>query len=174
VSSVRGAHNWLGFIHASYGFGCLVSPFVATAIASSSSEGSGRWMLFYLFPLGLSVLNSVLVVLAFRGDIHSIRRSANSEEEIGRSRGAVKEIKQMLKIKNIWLISMFFFFHLGVCMTAGGNSLPLPLPLSSPLTSQQRLGCSISRPSPARLHLHHGLHSIRLLRRRKPRPPPTC
>lgn len=54
VSSVKGgvAHRWLGFVHAMYGAGMLVSPFVATAAAVR-----GKWELFYLFPLGLGVVN---------------------------------------------------------------------------------------------------------------------
>jgi fucose permease len=136
VSSVTGAHNWLGFIHAMYGFGCLVSPFVATTIASASRETSGRWMLFYLFPMGLSVGNIVLVAVAFRDEIYLIRRAGGSPEtegvEVGRSRSAMVELRQMMKIKNIWLISLFFFFHLGVGMTAGGMSLCSPF-LSPPV-----------------------------------------
>lgn len=117
VSSVgKSAHRWLGFIHAMYGVGCLVSPFVATAVASASS----RWTLFYLFPLGLSVCNISLVVIAFRDDIRVIGGRGASTGDMGRSRTAVREIRQMLKIKNLWLISLFFFFHLGVSMTAGG------------------------------------------------------
>ncbi|KAG9388175.1 FucP Fucose permease [Pyrenophora tritici-repentis] len=34
VASIDGAHRLLGFIHAMYALGCLISPFVATAIAA--------------------------------------------------------------------------------------------------------------------------------------------
>lgn len=117
VSSVSAhAHRWLGFIHAMYGLGCLVSPFVATAVASSTSNS--RWTLFYLFPMGLSMLNVSLVIVAFWGEIGLVKRGQVEGE--GRSRLAMKEVRMMMKVRNIWLISLFFFFHLGVGMTAGG------------------------------------------------------
>lgn len=122
VSTVKGAHLWLGFIHASYGLGLLVSPFVATAVAvKTQHEADGKWMLFYLFPLGLSVLNLVLVLIAFRDSVHFKQPpSQRDDEHEGGSRTAVSEIKQMLKIRDLWIFCLFFFFYLGVCMASGG------------------------------------------------------
>jgi fucose permease len=108
----RGAHRWLGFIHAMYGVGLFISPFVATAVASSTP----RWMLFYLFPLGLSVVNLTGVLVAFR-DVMGMKKESGEE---GRNRSAMMEIRQMMKIRTVWIISLFFFFHLGVGFTAGG------------------------------------------------------
>jgi hypothetical protein len=127
VSTVRAAHRWLGFIHAMYGAGLLVSPFVATSVAvKSSGKGGDGWTLFYLFPLGLSVANLVLVLIAFRDSMGlSIRSRENGEreqEEDSRNRSAMVEIKQMLKISDLWIICLFFFFYLGVGTTSGGKS----------------------------------------------------
>ena len=62
VSSVTAAHRWLGAVDASYGFGCLVGPLVATAIAAARPE---RWTAFYGPLLGLGVLNLGFVVWTF-------------------------------------------------------------------------------------------------------------
>ncbi|KAL4976865.1 major facilitator superfamily domain-containing protein [Aspergillus desertorum] len=64
VATVKGAHRWLGFIHAMYMGGCLVGPFVSTAVASSGR--TSHWELFYTTPLGMGVVNLVLVWVAFR------------------------------------------------------------------------------------------------------------
>ncbi|KAE8449387.1 hypothetical protein EG329_008288 [Mollisiaceae sp. DMI_Dod_QoI] len=122
VSTVKGAHRWLGFIHACYGLGLLISPFVATAVAVKTQHTEGRWMLFYLFPLSLSILNFVLVLLAFRDSVHLKKdQQQDSETEIeGRSRVAATEVKQMFKIRSLWVFCLFFFFYLGVCTTSGG------------------------------------------------------
>jgi fucose permease len=127
VSSVEGAHNWLGFIHGMYGFGCLVAPFVATAIASAHVPS--RWTLYYTFPLGLSVINLTFVLFSFRESVRMIK-STTSEETLppeetatqasGRNKSAMDELRQMMKLRNLWLISIFFFFYLGVGTTAGG------------------------------------------------------
>ncbi|KAL7770080.1 hypothetical protein CFE70_000013 [Pyrenophora teres f. teres 0-1] len=41
VASIDGAHRLLGFIHAMYALGCLISPFVATAVAARGSAAAG-------------------------------------------------------------------------------------------------------------------------------------
>ncbi|PGG97370.1 hypothetical protein AJ80_09710 [Polytolypa hystricis UAMH7299] len=120
VSSVKAAHRWLGFIHAMYMAGCLVGPFVSTAIASADS----RWNLFYLFPLGLAVVNLVLVAVAFRDRMwvsksESYARSPGGRVESGRQR-ALKEMKDTLSAPVVWLLSLYFFFFLGAAITAGG------------------------------------------------------
>ncbi|RDW73510.1 hypothetical protein BP6252_07417 [Coleophoma cylindrospora] len=118
VATVKGAHRWLGLIHASYSIGLLIGPFVATAIATS---GSGRWPLYYSFPLGLGVVNLVLVTWAFRDDI-ALRRSVIGAggEAVKSSDTVWKETKATLQKKVVWLLSMFYFFYLGAAFTAGG------------------------------------------------------
>ena len=122
MSTVRGAHRWLGFIHAMYGLGLLVAPFVATAIASNT-PGSG-WALFYLFPLGLSILNLSSVVLAFWDSVNMVRRDRDvdtASQERGRNKSAWKEVKDLLGLRDVWVVSLFFFFYLGVTTTSGGK-----------------------------------------------------
>lgn len=162
VSAVKGggAHRWLGFIHAMYGLGLVISPFAATAIATT-----GRWTLFYLFPLGLSVVNLALVGAAFRESVKILPKAGDVETEASQepsqmSSGAMSEVKEMLKLKDIWVFSLFFFFHLGVCFTSAGMFSSL---LSSYLpqvnlrcqADTSRLGWVVqyllSRPDPAPL-----------------------
>ncbi|KAH8586468.1 putative MFS transporter [Bisporella sp. PMI_857] len=108
-----GTHNRLGLIHAMYGLGCLVSPFVATGIAGMRD---GRWMLFYVFPLGLSAVNVVLVLFAFSGPFIVDDRGG---ERIS-NRSARQEIRTVFKSRGFWLLSLFYFFHIGVCSTTAG------------------------------------------------------
>lgn len=127
VSSVKGAHRWLGFIHAMYMLGCLVGPFVATAVASTT-PGS-RWSFFYLFPLGLCIINLTTVSVAFRESIRLHRNtidrdSPSSSVQPSRGKSAIKELQQTLRIPGVWLLSMYFFFFLGTAITAGGRCEP--------------------------------------------------
>jgi fucose permease len=130
VASIKGAHKWLGFIHAMYALGCLVSPFVATTIASRLSDD--RWQLCYLFLVGVGTINLVAVPLAF-GSSLKIRKvpvvagenqpGENEPEANGntsRSKAATKDIKNTLKSPPVYLLSLFYFFMLGVGITAGG------------------------------------------------------
>ena len=122
VSTVNGAHRWLGFIHAMYALGALVSPFVATPIASSMQS---KWSMFYLFLVGLGVINIVGVVLAFRDSIRILPRSlsaSGNDHARGRSVEALHGMVKILHLRVVWILSLFFFFMLGVGITAGGTS----------------------------------------------------
>ncbi|KAK1147169.1 hypothetical protein N8T08_001908 [Aspergillus melleus] len=130
VASVKAAHRWLGFIHAMYMAGCLVAPFVSTAVASSSSSVSlsvgptAKWSLFYLAPLGLGILNLGLVVFAFRDSL-GLKRRARSTGAVDaaastRESSAVKEMWSTLSLPSVWVLSLYFFFFLGAVITAGG------------------------------------------------------
>lgn len=149
-----------------------------------------RWYLFYLFPLGLSVLNLGLVVVAFRDGLGMVRGRAGGAEEraegnMGNS-GAMVEVKRMLKLRNLWLLSLFFFFHLGAATTTGGMSYSISISFQFPLSkvhpfytfprthNHHRLGSVLPRPSPPRPPLHRRLPPHRLLRRALPRPPPAA
>jgi hypothetical protein len=121
VSSQHGAHRWLGFIHAMYMAGCLAGPFVATAVASANTDS--QWNLFYIFPLGLGVMNLAFVTLSFhdRMALGKQRREENSNEVGSTGKNALREIKATLSTPGVWLLSLFFFFFLGAAITAGGE-----------------------------------------------------
>ncbi|KAF3936160.1 hypothetical protein ABW19_dt0202162 [Dactylella cylindrospora] len=119
VSSVKGAHRWLGFIHAMYALGLLVSPFVATSVAVAVPD---RWTLFYAFLIGLGVINIVAVVYAFRDSLSVRHREEPTEEnpDTSRSKSAAEEIKETLRMKALWFLSLYFFLFLGASVTGGG------------------------------------------------------
>jgi len=122
VSTVNGAHRWLGFIHAMYALGALVSPFVATPIAASMQS---RWSVFYVFLVGLGVVNTVGVLVAFRDSIRILPRQSLSSDDShapGRAGEALRGMAKTLSLRVVWILSIFFFFSLGVGITAGGMS----------------------------------------------------
>ncbi|KAK4201883.1 major facilitator superfamily domain-containing protein [Triangularia verruculosa] len=122
VASEKGlaVHRWLGFIHAMYMAGCLVAPFAASPIASSpSKEGSSQWYFFYTLPLGLGVANLALAMVAFR-DSFRFRPRASKSGVGPAEKSAFSLIKETLTTRSVWLLSLFFFFYLGVSVTAGG------------------------------------------------------
>ena len=124
VSGVAQAHRWLGFIHAMYMLGCLVGPLVASAVSFAT-----QWNLFYAFPLGLCLINVIITTYVFRNTVALKRSSMGPTEEIApaqvtqdsRNKRAVQEIRQTIKVPSVWLLSLFFFFFLGVAITAGGK-----------------------------------------------------
>jgi fucose permease len=141
VATVPGAHRWLGFIHAMYMLGCLTGPFVATPIASNR-----KWHYTYAVEAGLGVINLAFVFGAFGRDMFDKRKKRRAEARdqetaaqaaasgelsavertsdstVSRNKQAFAEIKQTLKLRAVWLVSLFFFFFLGAAITGSGKS----------------------------------------------------
>ncbi|OBW68844.1 MAG: Uncharacterized protein AUREO_010960 [Aureobasidium pullulans] len=134
--AAKGAHRWLGFIHAMYMAGCLVGPSAASPIASSkgSTSPASPWYLFYTIPLGLGVVNVVLCLLAFSNTLRlkpkiaepeaqnedTVGRQSDTNEHISDEKTAVELIKKTLGQKSFWNLSIFYFFYLGATVTASG------------------------------------------------------
>ncbi|KAH7258744.1 hypothetical protein MRS44_009746 [Fusarium solani] len=115
VAKTKGAYRWLAIIHASYMGGCLVGPFVATGIASRQTS---KWYFFYLFAVGVSAVNILLVCWAFR-DTLVISQKTQSEAP-SRNKDALQLIKSTLGHRSVWLLSMFYFFYVGSQITING------------------------------------------------------
>lgn len=77
-----------------------------------------RWNLFYAAPLGLGVINLVLVIGAFHDSLRLTQQFGQSPPE-SRQKG-LQEMKQTLCTPSVWLLSLYFFFFLGAAITAGG------------------------------------------------------
>ncbi|KAF7557842.1 hypothetical protein G7Z17_g358 [Cylindrodendrum hubeiense] len=136
VAGTKGAHRWLAVIHAMYMAGCLCGPFVATAIASSGDKS--HWYLFYCFPLAIGLFNVALVFTAFRDTVGFKRKQSpnnsatamdtetaveaehSSTANISKDEDAFTLIKDTLRTRSVWLLSLFFFCFLGATLTASG------------------------------------------------------
>lgn len=127
AGSSKGAHRWLGFIHAMYMAGCLVAPFAASPIASVRQPSV--WYLFYTLPAGLGCLNLLMCLFAFRSTFKLKSSAQDATASAGPSDNQVSEsqhktasqlIKKTLKQSSLWYISVFFFFYLGMTLTASG------------------------------------------------------
>lgn len=145
------AHRWLGFIHAMYALALVVGPLVATTVAShptGGGEGSGptggveSWRRTYFVTIGANVVNIAWVVVGFRDTLWLVRwrdgdsRSGGDEEQSRRgvsveagqqqqeketTLSALRDMRDMLKLKDVWLISLFFFFAAGASQTSNGG-----------------------------------------------------
>ncbi|KAM0718894.1 hypothetical protein Q7P37_005966 [Cladosporium fusiforme] len=129
AGATQGAHRWLGFVHSCYMAGCLVAPFAAAPIASASEPSV--WYLFYTVPLAVGVANLIMCVFAFRETLRMKSRAQTSESEEAsttldengaqsRQSTATELVKKTVRQSSLWYISIFFFFYLGMTLTASG------------------------------------------------------
>lgn len=122
VSNLKNVpHRWLSFIHACYALGTFLGPLIATAIANAPNTlAIEDWRRVYFILLGVSVLNVLGVVVAFRDTVFSRLHAKNEPRSQKRNRLAMVTMVKLFKSKTLWLISMFYFFELGATFTAGG------------------------------------------------------
>lgn len=117
-------HRWLGFIHACYALGTFVGPLMTTGMANNIKGQYGAiqgWRMVYFVVMGLAVVNVVGVALAFRDTFWNRLQASSPGTSIGKkNRAALQELAGILKLKVVWLISLFYFFELGGWSTAGG------------------------------------------------------
>lgn len=112
VANVNNAHRWLGLLHSIYGAGALVSPLIATLIASKTPY----WHYFYVVALGLAVANFAILNWAFRKDL----KGTSSAKE-----SASRDLKKALSQRTVVTLSLFFFLYVGTEVTAGGKCILL-------------------------------------------------
>ncbi|KAI7494715.1 MFS general substrate transporter [Hortaea werneckii] len=124
VAGLKNAHRYLGLIHGCYAIGGLVGPLMAAAIASNLE---GQWAAFYYVPLGIGAVNLALCFFAFRDEVRIPSRSAaglgpeaQQASEQRHSTTALVELRATLKLRPVWLLSVFFFLYLGAAITIGG------------------------------------------------------
>ncbi|KAI5796862.1 major facilitator superfamily domain-containing protein [Pyronema domesticum] len=108
VGGVNNAHRWLGILHALYGVGALISPLVATRIATTTSH----WEWFYAVLLGTAGVNVVCITAAFW---EGIGKGAQGAKE-----RANKDLSKTVQNRTVLLMSAFFFLYVGTEVTAGG------------------------------------------------------
>jgi hypothetical protein len=105
-----------------YALGALVSPFVSTAIASSVQS---RWHISYVFLVGLGTVNPVAILFSFRDTLrlhlsHDAQAQGNMTAS-DRNKDATRDMMDACRLGVVWLLSLFFFFSLGVGITSGGK-----------------------------------------------------
>lgn len=113
------AHRWLGVVYASYSVGCLVGPLAVTGISSVQPD---HWVNSYGALAGVAGLNVCLVVWAFVEDLFIHRQNEVEDDDFietqgeergendcaGRATVMWKEVREVLREKSVWLISLSF------------------------------------------------------------------
>ncbi|KAF8587199.1 MFS general substrate transporter [Ramaria rubella] len=108
-----GSNTKLGILHASYGTGALIAPLISTQFSQMR-----QWSLYWLVPLGLAVVNIVLLVWVFR-----LRHRSDLVDEpvvVTETTHRPGKWKEILSMKAVHALSFFVLVYCGVEVTLGG------------------------------------------------------
>jgi fucose permease len=105
--TARGSAKQLNWLHASYGVGATIGPFLAAAVAALG----GTWRWNFGFLAGLLVLTSVLVWASKPAwEVALVK-------ETGESKGA--GLLQTARLPIVWISVVIFFLYTGTELAAG-------------------------------------------------------
>ncbi|ETW78486.1 hypothetical protein HETIRDRAFT_460334 [Heterobasidion irregulare TC 32-1] len=115
VSYKDNAEVKMGILQATYGFGALVSPFVANHFAHVE-----HWSYMYLTSIGVAFLNTILLVSVFRFKTQDecLAQVGQATGETGTSEDSA--YSQIFKLKAVHLLAFFILVYVGVEVTIGG------------------------------------------------------
>lgn len=118
----------------------MVVAAAALAGGGESDSWSWSWRRTYFVTIAVSLINLVCVVVGFRDSLWRVRSRTEDEDEERRggpraqgesgqqhqarrqtASSAMREMGVLLKVKDVWMISLFFFFALGASMTSSGE-----------------------------------------------------
>ncbi|KAI0631197.1 MFS general substrate transporter [Trametes polyzona] len=108
----------MGIMHAIYGVGAMCSPLVSTQFARFH-----RWSFVYFVHIGLTFLNAVLEILAFRfkrQDDCLLETGQPPPEKTKESEAGMNKYKQIFRVHAVHLMAFFIFTYVGVEVTIGG------------------------------------------------------
>lgn len=133
----------MGILHAFYGLGALAAPLAATHFAHIP-----RWNFHFLLSLGISVINTIVLVAAFKLKdqdgklifqfIQNPRINLEAEcltlaGEVIPDRVAGEEgtFKEVMKCRAVHLLAFFILIYVGVEVTSGGERIHFHLDLKT-------------------------------------------
>ncbi|PCH38265.1 MFS general substrate transporter [Wolfiporia cocos MD-104 SS10] len=106
-----------GILHSCYGLGAFVSPLVATHFASAP-----HWSYHYLIAACIAVSNVVILasVFRFRNQDDVMAEAGEAPTEISTSSSNDNLYHQILRLKEVHLLSLFCLIYVGVEVSIGG------------------------------------------------------
>lgn len=95
----------LNYLHACYGTGALLGPFLASLMLALNSG----WNMVYLVWSGICLLLFGSVALAFR-KIMTAKQQEQANHEVHSGK---KLLQSVLRLRVVWLVALFLFFYVG-------------------------------------------------------------
>ena len=110
---MQNANEVLGFLHAFYGLGAVLSPLIATSMITKANLS---WQLFYYLMVGLATLELISAVAVFWAETGNAYRAATPKGN-GKGEGNTREA---VGNRVTWICSVFLLVYVGIEVAVGG------------------------------------------------------
>ncbi|TQN72750.1 Bypass of stop codon protein 6 [Colletotrichum shisoi] len=117
IGNMGHANEVLGFLHACYGAGGVISPLIATTMISKGNLG---WWTFYYVMLGLAVIELVWCTTAFWTQTGAVYREAVSHSNNDSGTGLRTALFKRPYARVSWLSAFFLLAYVGTEVSLGG------------------------------------------------------
>ncbi|KAJ3480678.1 hypothetical protein NLG97_g8013 [Lecanicillium saksenae] len=110
----------LGFLHACYGVGGVISPFISTAMIT---KGGLPWYTFYYLMIGIAGVELVSLTAAFWKSTGAVYRAAYRESQQKHTRketGLGEALFKQPAARVSWVSALFLLCYVGVEVALGG------------------------------------------------------
>ncbi|KAL5537106.1 hypothetical protein ACEPAF_929 [Sanghuangporus sanghuang] len=106
----------MGMMHALYGLGAMFSPFAATEFAKMSQH----WSYHFVASVGLATINTLILLLVFRGRVQDECFREIGEASMKRGTSQQNKYRQILSQKVVHLLAIFSLVYVGIEITIAG------------------------------------------------------
>ncbi|OCB87799.1 MFS general substrate transporter [Sanghuangporus baumii] len=116
VALSRDSATKMGIMHAIYGLGAMIAPFSATQFA----EMTHRWSLHFVVSVVIAVVNTMTLVLVFRGKTQDECYLEIGEPTMKRGTSQHNKYRQIFTHKVMHVLAFYSFVYVGVEITISG------------------------------------------------------
>ncbi|OLN82706.1 Bypass of stop codon protein 6-like protein 6 [Colletotrichum chlorophyti] len=117
VGNLQRANEVLGFLHAFYGVGGVISPLIATTMINVGHLG---WWTFYYVMIGLAVVEFVWCTTSFWSQTGAVYRESVSHSANDSNAGLRTALFKTPYARVSWLCAMFLLAYVGTEVSLGG------------------------------------------------------
>ncbi|KAH8748116.1 major facilitator superfamily domain-containing protein [Diaporthe sp. PMI_573] len=118
IGNLPRATELLGFMHACYGVGAVISPLIATAMITRAHL---PWFTYYYVMIGLSSLEMFALTASFWAYTGACHRARVAKAGEGQPKAIMRKVLTTLpEARSAWLSALFVLVYVGVEVSLGG------------------------------------------------------
>ncbi|PZD33876.1 MFS-1 domain containing protein [Pyrenophora tritici-repentis] len=118
IGNMANPNEVLGFLHAFYGLGAVLSPLIATTMITKGSKLP--WYTFYYVMIAMAVIELATSVTAFWRETGAVFLAANPRTNNTKDNRMKEALVRLPNARVTWLCALFLLGYVGIEVALGG------------------------------------------------------